>query len=163
MNADDDTGSSLSETEAEEVVAEHNRVREEAGIVVEIAWDNELAAVAQEWADELAKTDMLAHRPENMYGENIAWSSAEPFSAADAVRAWESEKEHYHGEAIDEENFANIGHYTQVIWDRTTLVGCGRAVSATGGIYIVCNYSAAGNVLGEKPITIVEEVEVDAP
>jgi pathogenesis-related protein 1 len=162
-SADDDTGSSLTTAEADEVVAEHNRIRKEAGVEVEVAWDAELAQVAQEWADHLAENDMLEHRPESMYGENIAWSSAGPFSGVDAVQAWESEKEHYHGEAIDAENFATFGHYTQVIWDRTTHVGCGRAVSATGGVYIVCNYSPAGNMLGERPITMAEEGENDDP
>src|SRR5687768_16786953 len=86
--ADDDTGSSLTAAEAEAVVADHNRIREEAGVAVEIAWDNEFAAVAQAWADHLAKSDMLQHRPENVYGENLAWSSAGPFTAVDAVGLW---------------------------------------------------------------------------
>lgn len=155
--ADDETGSTLSRSEADEVVAEHNRAREEAGVVVEIAWDADLARHAQEWADELARTGVLSHRPENPYGENIAMASVEPFTAIDAFLLWEAEEEAYNGEAIDLENSIHYGHYTQMIWDRTTLVGCGRAVSATGEVYVVCNYSPAGNVIGERPITVEEE------
>ncbi len=153
-----DTGSSLSDAEAIAVVAEHNRIRSEAGVIVAIAWDNGLAGYAQEWANELARTEELRHRAyraDYPVGENIAMSwGGRAFSGTDAVRMWEEEESLYHGEAIDGTNYLIFGHYTQIIWDRTDWVGCGRAVSGSGKVYVVCNYYRAGNVIGERPITI---------
>lgn len=47
------------------------------------------------------------------------------------------------------------GHFTQLVWQNTTSVGCG-AVNCTsnddsgaGGWYLVCEYNPAGNVVGE--------------
>lgn len=156
-----DTGSSLTEAEANAVVADHNRIRAEAlPFYVPLSWDNGLAAHAQAWADHLAAwnpTDFSVnpHRPYNPafpVGENIAAFWGRAGSGVDAVRLWETEKPLYSGEAMTWENIQTFGHYTQIIWDRTTRVGCGRAVSRTGSVFIVCNYSPPGNVIGETPI-----------
>jgi hypothetical protein len=45
---------------------------------------------------------------------------------------------------------AVCGHYTQVVWRSTHLVGCGM-VSCGGSEVWVCNYSPAGNYVGERP------------
>ncbi len=39
-----------------------------------------------------------------------------------------------------------------MVWDKTTKIGCGMARSSSGKIYVVCNYSPAGNRIGQKPI-----------
>jgi pathogenesis-related protein 1 len=48
------------------------------------------------------------------------------------------------------------GHYTQLVWRNTTQVGCGVADCAPDGLLTnrsiwVCNYSAAGNYIGQNP------------
>jgi len=51
------------------------------------------------------------------------------------------------------------GHYTQLVWNATTLVGCGytQCTTLTGvpwtepSLYLVCDYAEAGNVVGENP------------
>ncbi len=158
-NVSADTGSSLSDAQAAAVVAEHNRVRSEAGVLTTMAWDNGLASYAQDWANHLASMDSglehRAFRADYPVGENIALSWGRPsYSGTDAVRQWEEEESLYHGEAIDATNYLTFGHYTQMIWDRTRWVGCGRAVSRSGKVYVVCNYYVAGNVRGERPITL---------
>jgi hypothetical protein len=35
------------------------------------------------------------------------------------------------------------GHYSQIMWRKTTSVGCGLV-----GKYLACRYSPAGNVMG---------------
>ena len=45
---------------------------------------------------------------------------------------------------------AVCGHYTQVVWKNTKLVGCGIASCGNSEIW-VCNYSPPGNYVGERP------------
>lgn len=47
----------------------------------------------------------------------------------------------------------NTGHYTQVVWAKTTLIGCGRMTYKDKGWnkhYVVCNYGPSGNFIGAK-------------
>ncbi|KAK5644273.1 hypothetical protein RI129_008118 [Pyrocoelia pectoralis] len=44
-----------------------------------------------------------------------------------------------------------IGHFTQLVWAKTTHLGCARTVFGNGdetGIYLYCNYGPGGNQLG---------------
>jgi hypothetical protein len=43
-----------------------------------------------------------------------------------------------------------VGHYTQMIWRASRQVGCATAVGAREE-FLVCRYSEAGNVYGERP------------
>lgn len=173
------TGSDLTPAQADYIVAEHNRVREEAGVIVPIAWDNEMARIAQDWANTLAAWNPLAddvldemegqHIHRNPMrtlddpGENVSLSwGRDPLVFA--IEGWESEKAEYLALPPDRrivtwENVYDIGHYTQMIWDRTTLVGCGMASNGRN-TYVVCNYWSPGNIVGESPITMERLVVV---
>jgi len=48
--------------------------------------------------------------------------------------------------------WADVGHYTQIIWRTTTQVGCALASNATDE-YLVCRYLASGNIVGFDPLT----------
>ncbi len=114
-----------------------------------LQWSDELANAAQQWANKLAKKDKMFHSTMS-YGENIYWGYGD--DPTRAVDMWAGEAKYYHGEAISVNNFHLFGHYTQVIWAATTEVGCAEAVSKSGKHYIVCEYSPAGNIEGEKPV-----------
>jgi hypothetical protein len=45
-------------------------------------------------------------------------------------------------------NWADVGHYTQMVWRTTTAVGGARATGG-GNDVLVCRYSPPGNVIGE--------------
>ena len=100
-------------------------------------------------------------------GENIAWGkptrdyyTQEPIDIssvavadsyiAGAVDAWASEKAYYdyatNSQKAGYENEA-VGHYTQMVWQDTKQIGCGKAKSTTDyeGDWIVCRYAIAGN------------------
>uniref|UniRef100_A0A171B052 Antigen-5-like protein n=1 Tax=Triatoma infestans TaxID=30076 RepID=A0A171B052_TRIIF len=55
---------------------------------------------------------------------------------------------------------SETGHYTQLVWANTAKLGCGYSyykqidedgVTAWYAGYLVCNYSPAGNYIGEDP------------
>lgn len=44
--------------------------------------------------------------------------------------------------------FASIGHFSQVVWLDTKEIGVAQARSKSGKIFVVANYSPAGNYVG---------------
>ena len=129
----------------------HNDARAAKG-VEPLLWNADCATAAQEWAQRLADTDTgLAHSRRQGFGESVWQGSGGSFKPADAAYDWYSEISEYHGEPIDQNNYRNFGHYTQMVWSGTTGVGYGVARSASGNIYIVANYWPPGNFLGQKP------------
>ena len=128
----------------------HNDARAQVR-VAPLRWDPDCAAAAQDWANQLAQRDRgLAHSGRQDYGESVWAGSGRDFSPADAAGAWLSERRSYDGGPIDESN-VSAGHYTQMVWSRTTGVGYGIARSARGTIYIVADYAPPGNLLGRRP------------
>jgi uncharacterized protein YkwD len=140
----------MTAAQIDEMVREHNRWRAEVG-VPNLTWSNSLAAGAQEWANQLAaQGGNLVHSSGN-YGENLFGGGGKAWGPTDAVNSWGSEKQLYNGDAINDSNFMQVGHYTQMVWRSTTEVGCGVATSAEGNTVWVCRYSPPGNMQGEKP------------
>lgn len=78
-------------------------------------------------------------------GENLA----EGYNNVTAsIEAWGEERDLYN---FDKQGFAEAtGHFTQLVWNTTSTVGCGRKFCNTGvtGWYLVCEYWPAGNVIG---------------
>ena len=154
-----DTGSAFSEDEAKALVDFHNNKRKEVN-VPPVAWSKDLAAFAQEWADHVAETGKVEHRPRDgdfkqKYGENMAWGTGD-FGVADAAALWYAEKKAYDaGKQRIPEDLQAIGHYTQMVWKTTTKIGAGKAVVKKGDLkgytVVVCNYDPPGNLIGEKP------------
>ena len=147
----------LTSSEAEEVVAYHNNVRQEVG-VGPLEWSRELASYAQKWADQLAASGCtMKHRPRSgvwkqQHGENLFWGSdADVYSVMDACASWYSEKKFYRNGPVGNGNFSQVGHYTQMVWSKTTHVGMAKAVCKDGSVLVVANYDPPGNYLGQKP------------
>lgn len=121
-----------------------------------VVWSDQLATFAQAWANELAKRGCeMKHRPSkgkwngSAYGENIYWSSGLKNQPEDVVDAWASEVVYYDsilGKCKD----GVCGHYTQLVWKKTTEVGCGMSKCGNQEIW-VCNYNPPGNYIGQKP------------
>lgn len=153
------TGSKLTAKEAQAVVNIHNQVRSQAGVKTKLVWDKNIAAFAQKWADYIASRSEFKHRPRSgvwkqKYGENLSASFPGPKCIEKGMQGWINEKKLYKGEVMDGRNYMKFGHYTQMIWDKTKRVGCGKAYDAKKKWFvIVCNYDPPGNYRGQKPIS----------
>jgi hypothetical protein len=129
-----------------------------------LGWSSAAAAVAKAWADRCE----YRHNPgRGDRGENIAANyPVESHSATEIVGLWASEAPFYDlaSNTCDATHPANdagtCGHYTQLVWRSTTLVGCARRTCATGSPFAghtgswdfwVCNYEPPGNWVGQRP------------
>jgi hypothetical protein len=140
------------------LLAAHNRERGAAGIAA-LEWDDSLAADAALWALHLAELNDLEHSPDDPddldpQGENLWLGTRTRFSPEEMVGTWIEEKERFKPGVFPDNSLTgdldDVGHYTQLMWRDTERVGC--AVEANGEFDIlVCRYSAAGNVIGERP------------
>ena len=140
----------LSPQDMQAITAHHNKVRADVG-VAPLTWSVELAAYAQEWAEQLAISGCrMKHRSPNVHGENLFQGTFGAFTAEDAAKAWETEKKDYAGGVLNDANWAPAGHYTQMVWRQTTQLGCGQAI-CNNTLIVACNYKPAGNLLGRKP------------
>ncbi len=133
---------------AEQFLESHNPYRDEVG-VANLAWSDELAESATEWAEELARTCAFKHSTGN-YGENLWKGTSGAFSIKQVVDSWGSEKENYNYSDNSCAEGEVCGHYTQIVWEATTEVGCGTA-SCDGWDIWVCQYTPQGNIIGQKP------------
>jgi pathogenesis-related protein 1 len=137
-------------TGVQAITVHHNKVRAAVG-VGPLKWSPTLATYSQKWADQLAgSTCKMEHRSDSQYGENIYTGTAGHFTAVDAAKAWESEKKLYAGGVLKQSNWKPAGHYTQMVWRETRMLGCGEA-TCNKMLIVVCNYDPPGNYIGRKP------------
>jgi len=129
------------------VIEQHNIYRKELGIPP-LKFSQECADFAQKWAEKLAKNNRgLVHSKQAKFGENIFWKS-KATNETEIIDAWAREKK-YFSNRKRKYNSKN-GHYTQMIWENTKLIGTGMAISKDGSEYWVCTYYPPGNWIGEK-------------
>jgi hypothetical protein len=139
------------------LLAAHNAARSAIG-VPPLAWNAALAADARVWANELAATGRFEHSPdspgEEPQGENLWAGTPRAFSPESMVGLWVAEKRDYRPGIFPNNSRSgdveNVGHYTQLIWRETRQVGCATAVGKREE-FLVCRYSEAGNVYGQRP------------
>lgn len=141
----------------ERLLAAHNKERAAMG-VPPLEWNGQLAADARVWADELAKTGRFEHSPdapgEDPQGENLWAGTPRAFSPESMVALWAAEKGDYRPGVFPNNSRSgdveHVGHYTQLIWRTSREVGCATAVGQREE-FLVCRYSEAGNVMGQRP------------
>ncbi|MBS1518684.1 MAG: RICIN domain-containing protein [Bacteroidetes bacterium] len=150
MVVTDPTSANVVSDEAAAILERHNYWRSQLGIAP-LAWSDELAAYAQDWADQLsAKGCNLEHRKNGKYGENLYWAMGGNLSGVDAVNSWADERKDFDFNT-QEGTGGVVGHYTQMIWENTTKVGCAMVKCSDGSVIWVCNYDPPGNYAGQKP------------
>lgn len=135
----------------------HNEVRRDLDLP-DLTWSASLAAGAQTWADALADEQCTMRHSDEPYGENIftLWTNNPDVeaNADDAVMWWAGEADYYDYNTNTCEPGEQCGHYTQMIWNKTTNVGCARSQCTAGSKtthLFVCRYDPQGNIIGQKP------------
>lgn len=128
-------------------VERHNYYRRMVGVPA-VKWSDDLAAVAQKWANRLALKCDLDHS-KNEYGENIYWHSSGTIEET-VVDSWADEKRVFKERKHIYRSGKGYGHYTQIIWKKTTHIGAAVKNCKGGGQIWVCNYNPRGNWIGEK-------------
>ncbi|HZF94321.1 MAG TPA: CAP domain-containing protein [Allosphingosinicella sp.] len=137
------------------ILSLHNRERAAAG-VPPLAWDAALAAAAASYGPALAAHGRLVHAPAASrpgQGENLWMGTAGSFALEEMIGSWSAEKRLFAPGAVPDVSrsghFSDVGHYTQMIWRRTTRLGCALHRGRDDD-YLICRYSPPGNVLGER-------------
>jgi uncharacterized protein YkwD len=128
--------------EIEAVLAAHNKARLDTNSP-NLTWNCSLADWAQEWADK----GVAQHREFSNYGENIFVANDSKVAATDAVNKWLAERPQWNNVTGSCAAGKTCTHYTQIVWKRTTQIGCGINRNAGGKwkVLLVCNYDPAGN------------------
>lgn len=132
----------LTQAEITEIVQAHNSARSQNKLPA-LTWNCKLASVAQEWATR----GIFEHRPVRTYGENLFVSIRSTSKVTEAVQAWLLENSSWNQKTAACMPGKVCTHYTQVVWKKTTTIGCGinRNAGEKWKILLVCNYEPPGN------------------
>lgn len=129
------------------MLSAHNAVRKKAG-VTPLAWSDELASAAQQWANHLIESGKFYHQPHNPHGENIYENMGAAATPEQVLNAWASEARYY--DYTTNSCSKACGHYTQLVWKDSKQVGCAMAEKGSRQVW-VCEYNPPGNYLGKRP------------
>lgn len=145
------------------IVLLHNRVRNKlaagktrfrgASNIPTITYDDDLQYTAQCWTDKCIQGSDICRRTVSFFktgqnyfkSDNVDCNTMGVFKTA--IDAWYSEIDTTTEECLRSYNGCSK-NFTQMIWAKTTHVGCGR-IRTTDYCSIVCNYGPAGNMQGE--------------
>ncbi|XP_037079765.1 DNA topoisomerase 1-like isoform X2 [Pollicipes pollicipes] len=136
----------------EDCIQAHNEYRKKHN-VPPLERSRKLTKSAREWAKQLAKDDKMSHRKDSSDGENIycKWSSnpKHKVKGHEAVESWYAEIKDHNFTCEPTPGVLHSGHFSQVVWLSSRQIGVGKARSKSGRVYVVANYSPAGNFLGD--------------
>jgi hypothetical protein len=146
---------------SERMLAAHNRARAEVGVPA-LNWDRELAAGAAQYAEQMSTVGRAhaSREGRKCVRENLLQSRPGSRSPEQMVGVWLAEKASFKPGVFPDVSttgdWAQVGHYTQIIWATTTHVGCATHTGA-GYDWTVCRYTPPGNqdgknVLGAPPV-----------
>ncbi len=126
---------------AQEILNAHNSYRSQVG-VPPLAWSDDLARDAHERAKLLSDTGKFEHLGNAKgEGENLWKGTSGAYSFAHMIDSFGKEQHYNDGH--------NYNHYTQMVWRKSTHLGCGVVDNGRDTI-LVCRYSPVGNMVGEK-------------
>lgn len=142
------TASNTSSSFEAAVLAEHNRLRAKHS-AAPLTLNPAISQYAQEWANNLASRNVMQHRSNNRYGENLyACFGKTNVSGEEAVISWYNEIKDYRFGQASPSPGPVVGHFTQVVWKSSKQLGVGIARNGNN-VYVVCNYDPPGNFMGQ--------------
>lgn len=138
------------------MLAGHRAARAEIGLPP-LAWDDRLAASALAYAQDMARTGRFQHAEQpqgpTRQGENLWTGTRGAYRYDEMMGHWVAEKRDFVNLPVPQSSrtgqFGDVAHYTQIVWARSTAVGCAMASNARDD-FLVCRYSPTGNVFGER-------------
>ena len=138
------------------MLAGHTSARAAIGLPP-LVWDESLVTSARAYAEEMARTRRFAHAPQpqgpGREGENLWTGTRDAYRYEEMIGHWVAEKRDFVNGVTPAFSrtgkWEDVSHYTQIIWRNTTRVGCATASNKRDD-YLVCRYSPAGNVVGER-------------
>ncbi len=152
FSEDEKNLTAVQDASIKEILDAHNKYRAELNIPP-LKWSDELAKHAKAWADRLAGERRMYHSSGTGEGENLWMGTSGYYSLTQMVDGWGGEKRYYRDGTFpgvsSTGNWADVGHYTQIIWRNTTEVGCAKSTGG-GNDFFVCRYSPPGNYMRQK-------------
>lgn len=137
------------------ILALHNQARAQVDCPP-LQWDPQLAAQAASYGPELAQYGRPVHssrKGRETSRENLL-QALRGTPVDKMVAVWTAERQHFVPGTFPNVsrtgNWADVGHYTQMVWRGTTHIGC--AIYRGGQFdWLICRYSPPGNQDG-KPV-----------
>ncbi len=133
----------------------HNRERA-ALRLPPLVWDDDLAAAARGYANEMAATGRFAHAEQpqgpGRQGENLWTGTRAAYRYDEMLGHWLGERRYYVNAATP--GFSTTGrwqdasHYSQIVWRGTRRIGCAMASNRRDD-FLACRYWPPGNVVGQ--------------
>lgn len=145
------TAEAISASDRAAVLDTHNSLRARHQDTGSLVWNDDLAAYAYNYAQSLKGGDsdpcnyILKHSG-GQYGENLAAGTNS--APADLVNLWYDEIKYYDYNNVTgiEHDGHEVGHFTQLVWASSTDLGCSVERCTNGAVYLICEYSPAGNI-----------------
>lgn len=139
-----------------EALDAHNKYRK-LHFVPEVQLSDELTEKALQWAERLAENGALKYKnptfKNDLVGENILRAKAYYLSGDECTNEWYKEEADYTYNGFFKQS---TGHFTQMVWKNTRLVGFAYAQTSDGYFYVVANYFPAGNYKNEFTTNVLK-------
>ena len=143
----------------------HNQLRA-AVKAPPLRWNRDLAAGAAAYGPIISQGGTLRHSSREgrkTIRENLLQSPRGIYSPLEMVQVWGDERRLFQPGTFPnvsaDGNWASVGHYTQMIWETTTDVGC-AIHSDPNYDWLICRYSPPGNkdgvAIGFPPTAIAQ-------
>ena len=135
------------------ILAAHNKIRAGLGLPP-LKWSDKLAQGALNWAKVISGLNRMQHSGSAGVGENLAVWTGSGASLGGLVDMWIRERAYYRPGTFpavsSTGDWSAVAHYTQMVWRKTTEVGCGITDNGSTD-FLVCWYNPQGNFIGQTP------------
>ncbi|XP_063241599.1 protein lon-1-like [Bacillus rossius redtenbacheri] len=114
----------------------------------------QLCSQAQTWANHLAHANTFYYRNDRDIGQNLFCrpvnDEQNDVTGQEVSSYWYSANKQYNFSKEPDVLHANVnaGHFTQMVWASTRLLGVGKARSRSGKVLVVAHYRPPGNASG---------------
>ncbi|GAB4833704.1 hypothetical protein Ancab_031951 [Ancistrocladus abbreviatus] len=134
-----------------EFLTTHNKIRAKFG-EPPLVWSHRLAGYAHRHGSKLAINCSSLIHSGGPFGENLFWALRDHWTPEQIVESWANEGKFYDIKTkVCSLGNKKCGHFTQIVWSDTRMVGCQRLKCGRQGIIGICSYDPPGNFLNESP------------